>query len=540
MFATQYVFISTLQFNGYSYYKFLKARFDSFKSTLLTYILLLILFVFSILIMTYSNLLYIMFFMVLQWLVVLLFYVRQFVYCELVFTKRIIRYCIVLFVLDFILIMVLIHCLTLSVLSVLTCLLVLFSYVCFSFSFIILLPIEKLIGKRYIKKAKRVLKNNKNLIKIGITGSYAKTSVKEILNAILCESYNVVSTPKSYNTPFGVTKTVNEFISNSTEVFICEMGAKKSGEILELCNIVDADRGIITSVGHQHTDTFGSIENVYLTKKELADYLRNKMCVFNLMNKFTRKMYFNYVGNGIGCFVINKSHNFKKIGLIKKIVKSILFKSDYNFKRLYVLPHKNNYYAKINKMTEFGSEFVVYYNFQKLGNITTLLLGKHNVINVIMAVAMGMDMGVSFYKIQKALITLKSISARLEKIVTNKGAVVINNGYNSNINSARSSLGVLDLFENRIKVVITPGLIETSNDFTYNRILGEMLGRVADEVIIVKEKNKDAIVAGLSNMCFDMNKVYFVNSFLDAKGVINMASDKYVFLIENDLPNYYK
>ena len=164
----------------------------------------------------------------------------------------------------------------------------------------------------------------------------------------------------------------------------------------------------------------------------------------------------------------------------------------------------------------------------------------NNVINSIMAIAMAIDMGVSFIKIQKALVTLKSINARLEKFVTSKGAVVINNGYNSNINSARSSLGVLNLFGDRTKVVITPGLIETSDDFAYNRMLGEMLGGIADEIIIVKEKNKDAILMGLSSVCFDMTKVYFVNSFFDAKGVIDMASDKYVFLIENDLPNYYK
>ena len=425
-------------------------------------------------------------------------------------------------------------------LYVLMSLIVLVSFILFSFVFLLMRPVENMIGRRYILNAKKLLANNRQIVNIGITGSYGKTSVKEILNAILLENYNVLSTPKSYNTPYGISRTINESLTNSTEVFVCEMGAKKKGEILELCNIVDISRGIVTSVGHQHTDSFGGIENVYLTKKELADFLRNKMCVFNLMNKFTRRMYFDYVGRGIGCFLISGHSCIVGVSVVKKVIRSILIKSVQNFNILYVLPHKNNYYAKINKMTEFGGEFVVYYSGQELGTLTTFLLGKHNILNVLMSIAMALDMGVPFYKIKKSLITLKSISARLEKFVTKKGAIVINNGYNSNINSARSSLGVLNLFQDKTKVVISPGLIETSDDFTYNRIFGEMVGRIADEVIVVKEKNKNAIITGLSNVCFDMNKVYFVNSFLDAKGVIDMASDKYVFLIENDLPNYYK
>lgn len=540
MFATQYVYLSILQFNGYSYCKFLKARFDTFKSNLLVYILFVILFIFAIVLSNYFNGLYAIFYIILQGIFLLIYYVRQFEFCELVFTKRIIRYGITLILLDFLLLLLLVCWVPLNVFNIITCLLILLSFMIFSISYLVLMPIEKLIGKKYINLAKSVLSNNKGMIKIGITGSYAKTSVKEILNAILKESYNVVATPKSYNTPYGVTKTINNYLTNSSEVFVCEMGAKKKGEILELCNIVNIDRGIVTSVGHQHTDTFGGVEGVYSTKKELADFLRNKMCVFNLMNEFTRKMYFNYVGRGVGCFIISKSFLTKNIRVVKRVVKTIIYKGGYALNCLYVLPHKNNYYAKVNKLTEFGSVFDVYYNYQKLGTVTTLLLGKHNVINSIMAIAMAIDMGVSFIKIQKALVTLKSINARLEKFVTSKGAVVINNGYNSNINSARSSLGVLNLFGDRTKVVITPGLIETSDDFAYNRMLGEMLGGIADEIIIVKEKNKDAILMGLSSVCFDMTKVYFVNSFFDAKGVIDMASDKYVFLIENDLPNYYK
>lgn len=540
MFATQYVYISIFQFNHYNYRKFFCARFSAFRNSFFVYLFFVLLFVLGILLDSYIHELLGVFYLILQGVFLIVFYVKQFEVCELVFTKKIIRFFLVVFVFDVLILILIIKFFLIKDLSIVFCFFIPISFFCVSLSFLILLPIEKLIGFHYIKKAKTKISNHKNLIKIGITGSYAKTSVKEILGSILSENFNVLITPKSYNTPFGVTKTVNEKLNNSTEVFVCEMGAKKKGEVLELCNLVKVDRGIVTAVGHQHTDSFGGIEKVFLAKRELSDYLRNKICVFNLMNVYTRKMYNDYIGRGIGCFVCTKTKYSNNVSWVKKRIKSFIVKGVHAFKVLYSLPHKNNYYAKIVKMSEFGSVFEVYHSYTKLGSITTMLLGQHNIVNILMAIAMAIDMGVPFYKIRKSIITFKCISARHEKFVTNKGAVIINNGYNSNIDSARSSLGVLNLFQNRIKVVVTPGLVETSDDFKYNRVFGEMLGEIADEVIIVKSKNKNAIVAGLSKVCFDMSKVYFVDSFLDAKGVMDIACEDYVFLIENDLPNYYK
>jgi UDP-N-acetylmuramoyl-tripeptide--D-alanyl-D-alanine ligase len=71
-----------------------------------------------------------------------------------------------------------------------------------------------------------------------------------------------VSTIKSYNTPYGITKTILSDLNVSTEVFVAEMGAKKLGEIDELCRLVDIDYGILTAIGRQHTSTFGSLSNI--------------------------------------------------------------------------------------------------------------------------------------------------------------------------------------------------------------------------------------------------------------------------------------
>lgn len=79
--------------------------------------------------------------------------------------------------------------------------------------------------------------------------------------------------PSSYNTPMGVTRVIREMLNNKHEVFICEMGARRCGEIKELCDIAKPKYGILTSIGNQHLETFGSIENIQKTKYELMQSL---------------------------------------------------------------------------------------------------------------------------------------------------------------------------------------------------------------------------------------------------------------------------
>ena len=93
-----------------------------------------------------------------------------------------------------------------------------------------------------------------------MTGSYGKTSLKFYLNTLLSVKYNVLVTPESYNTPMGVVKTIREQMKSTHEIFVCEMGARKVGEIKEICDIVHPRDGLITSIGPQHLETFFNMD----------------------------------------------------------------------------------------------------------------------------------------------------------------------------------------------------------------------------------------------------------------------------------------
>ena len=112
-----------------------------------------------------------------------------------------------------------------------------------------------------------------NLKIVGITGSYGKTSSKNILNDILNIKYNCLATPKSINTFNGIMITINNKLSKFEDVFVAEMGAYVKGEIHRLCKLVNPSYGIITSIGTAHLESFGSEENILNGKMELAEYL---------------------------------------------------------------------------------------------------------------------------------------------------------------------------------------------------------------------------------------------------------------------------
>lgn len=147
------------------------------------------------------------------------------------------------------------------------------------------IPIENSVNRYYYNDAKRILASMPNLTVIGVTGSYGKTSTKYILQKLLSAKYNVLMTPESYNTPMGVIRTVRTYLNATHEIFIVEMGAKNPGDIKEICDLVNPDYGIISSIGPQHLETFKTMDAICRTKFELAQAAKKKVFL-NMNNEY--------------------------------------------------------------------------------------------------------------------------------------------------------------------------------------------------------------------------------------------------------------
>ena len=132
-------------------------------------------------------------------------------------------------------------------------------------------PFENMRNAKFVKRAGQVL-DETQIIRVGVVGSFGKTSVKNILKTVLSEKYQTIETPESYNTPIGIAKTVFSDEFAGKQVLIAEMGARKAGDISTLCEMVKPDYAVFMGVCEQHVETFGNLENVYKEKSEILRF----------------------------------------------------------------------------------------------------------------------------------------------------------------------------------------------------------------------------------------------------------------------------
>lgn len=368
-------------------------------------------------------------------------------------------------------------------------------------------PVEKLISNSFIKKAKNKLELRKDLKIIGVTGSYGKTTVKNILGTILSEKYKVCVSPSSYNTPLGIAKTILCNLADDDEVFIAEMGAKQRFDIQELCLMVKPQIGVITGVGNQHLLTFGSIENLVKTKAELAEYVYD-----------------------------NKGDLFVNIDneLSKKVADD--FKTAINVS---VDEEKSCIYARNIKSTKDGASFELVYE-NKSVKCKTILLGRHNISNILLASRVAISLGLTLEEIASAIEKLRTIPHRLEIVKSSSTYTIIDDAYNSSVEGSKASLEVLSNFGGK-KFVITPGLVELGDEqFNCNFEFGRDMAAVCDYVIIDCVINHEAIKAGLIYAGFNEENIIHVGNLTQAVEMLNkLATSEDVVLFENDLPDNY-
>lgn len=368
-------------------------------------------------------------------------------------------------------------------------------------------PLQKHINNKFIDEAKDILKSMPDLKVIGITGSFGKTSVKHYLTKILESRYNVLMTPKNYNTTLGVVRTVRENLRATHEIFVCEMGARQEGDIKEICDLVHPNIGIITAVGEQHLETFKSLDNIKKTKFELADSLPAEGTAF-LNGDDENINDVNYKGNKI-TYGINKCCDYRA-GRISATSKGLVFTVT----------------APDGKQQEF----------------TTKLLGYHNVQNLTGAIAVANQMGIEMSDMVMAVKRLEGVPHRLQLLRRGKD-IIIDDAYNSNPTGTRVALATLSLFADSVKVLVTPGMVELGDkQEEYNARFGEDAAKVCDYIILVGLSQTKSIADGAKREGFDENKLIIVSTIEEAfaeLSKIKTAGRQKVALLENDLPDNF-
>lgn len=137
----------------------------------------------------------------------------------------------------------------------------------------ILLPIDNILKNILVWRARRKINKAQNLTVIGITGSYGKTTTKDILGHVLTPKYRLLKTEGNYNTLLGVAKTIISYLKPDHEIFIAEMAAYQIGDIKAIAKLAKPKIGVITAIGPMHLERFVSLENILKAKLELIESL---------------------------------------------------------------------------------------------------------------------------------------------------------------------------------------------------------------------------------------------------------------------------
>lgn len=384
-------------------------------------------------------------------------------------------------------------------------------YLDYYFTFVINLinkPIEKFVFNYYKDKAIKKLNSLTNLKVIGITGSYGKTSSKNILSDILNIKYDAFPTPKNYNTTYGLIISINNYLDKFSDFFIAEMGAFKQGEIKELCDLVKPTYGILTKIGTAHLDSFGSEENIQKGKFELIESLPS---------------------DGIG--VLNGDDELQLNYNLKN-----------NCKIVYIgIDNENVDFRAINiKLTHKGTSFdCVIKGEKEVVHFETRLLGKANIYNILAGIALGKCLGLDNNMLVAGVKKVNSVEHRLE--MKKYGNInLIDDAYNSNPVGSKMALEVLDMMNGK-KIIVTPGMIELADkEYELNKNFGKYIADVCDEVILIGKEQTMPIYEGLMEKKYDENKIHILNDVKLAFPLMQKLSDGETYvLLENDLPDIF-
>jgi UDP-N-acetylmuramoyl-tripeptide--D-alanyl-D-alanine ligase len=361
-------------------------------------------------------------------------------------------------------------------------------------SVVLLTPLSEREARGYITQAQERLARIHPRV-VGITGSYGKTSTKNHLLELMGNDLEVVATPKSFNNRAGLSRAINEQLSDGTQVFIAEMGTYGPGEIRDLCGWCSPEIAIVTAIGPVHLERMGSIETIVSAKREITEHASTV-----ILN-------------------VDEPRLAQWIPALRAQGKKVISAGTSD--------------AEVS-IRESDDRWTLLVRGEVIGQVA--IPQSLQATNVACAAAAALELGVTAQSILERIDRLQVIPNRANVVTAPSGVVVIDDTFNANPASATASLHLLDAVDAPgRKVVVTPGLIELGDEqYRYNARLAEGCRTFGFELCVVGRTNARALLEGFVDrpLRFDTrpDAVKWVRSSLH-------ANDAVLYL--NDLPDHY-
>lgn len=374
---------------------------------------------------------------------------------------------------------------------------------------LLLFPVEAGFRAYYLRSAAQILRTYQPTV-IGVAGSYGKTSTKTILAQILSSAYPTLATPRSFNTPMGLCRVIREQLQPTHRFFVAELGAYQRGEIRQLAQLVHPTIGILTAVGPEHLERFGSMENVIKAEFEIIEALpKSGLAIVNGYDP-------------ICCDLAQRA----------RCPAQTVGGDD---------PSQAILWADEIALTSSGLRFQLRHRDGRQAEVSTQLLGRHNVVNILMASAAALHCGLAFEALPAAIGRLEPVEHRLQLVANENGVVVIDDTYNSNPRGAQAALETLASFSGGRRYLVTPGMVELADlQDSAHREFGRQAAAVCDGVILIGPRRTRAIAEGLGAAGFAQDRLHITGSLAEATERLKVLLQRGdAVLFENDLPDNY-
>lgn len=327
-----------------------------------------------------------------------------------------------------------------------------------------------------IFQASAIMRKRTDVLVIGITGSFGKTSTKEYLSTILKEFAPTLKTEASKNSPIGIAEVILKNLKPEHKIFVVEMGAYKLGEIRAMCRMVRPQIGIILAINPQHQDLFGTIETTMKAKYELVENLSGKNIAI-----------LNYDDVRVRTLSEWAMRDKKNVWLVRKKEKGKIVDDQTTFEISNIIPTKSRL------------SFEIAHNDEIL-EVRTSVVGKHQAINIACAIAASVAAGMPMDKAVSSVTRIHPVSHILEEKLGIHDSVFIDDTFNNNPDAAKAAIAVLAMYEKRKILVFAPMIELGTYAQSSHYDVGRSAASVCDEVILVGEDWSDDFIKGVRSV----------------------------------------
>ena len=317
---------------------------------------------------------------------------------------------------------------------------------------------------------------------IGITGSAGKTTTKEMIATLIATERRTWRSYANLNNLIGNPLSIDN-TPDDAEVVVSEMGMNHKGEIAEMAGLTHPDIGVYTNIGPVHIEFFGSVEKIAEAKRELLENLApNGTVVLNTDN----------------VYVMNISRGFDG----KKVTYGIDHAADFH-------P------ADIVERGLFGTQFSL-----QGRNFELAMPGRHNLENLLAAIATARSIGISWEGIERGIRELQPARHR-GVVVPWRGATLYDDSYNSNPYALASALALLERadVQGRRIAVIGDMLELGERELEYHYKSGRDIPNAVD-IIVGVGRRSESILEGARAAGFSEERLYHFDNAESASGFL--------------------